>query len=382
MTAPPVPRFDFYLPMPTDSNSSLRLPDTSRIVAKLPVTPRPIVVIGAGGIVRTAHLPAYAKAGLPVIGLVDTAPERASSLAREFGIGHSWSTLAEAVHFAPQDAVYDIAIPASQLTQVLQQLPAKSSVLMQKPMGETIEEASAVRDICRSRNFVAAVNFSLRYAPNNLAARALFDAGLLGPIHDLEVQTSTYTPWHLWTFLATAPRLEILYHSIHYFDLIRAWLGNPLSVAAKTVKSPHSPGLAPTKTIAILDYGESMRVFVATNHSHNFGPAHQHSFVQWEGTAGAARITMGVNLGYPQGRPDALEFAARGVVHAEWTDLPISGNNFPDAFMGSMGAIQRYLEGSDETLPTHYEDAYQTMQLVEVLYRSSENGATWISLKP
>ena len=34
-----------------------------------PSTPRPIVVIGAGAIVRTAHLPAYRRLGLPVAGL-------------------------------------------------------------------------------------------------------------------------------------------------------------------------------------------------------------------------------------------------------------------------------------------------------------------------
>src|SRR6266851_7726020 len=32
---------------------------------------RPIIVVGAGGIVRAAHLPAYEKAGFPVIGLMD-----------------------------------------------------------------------------------------------------------------------------------------------------------------------------------------------------------------------------------------------------------------------------------------------------------------------
>jgi len=28
-------------------------------------------------------------------------------------------------------------------------------------------------------------------------------------------------------------RLEILYHSIHYFDLIRSWLGNPQGIYGK-----------------------------------------------------------------------------------------------------------------------------------------------------
>ena len=36
-----------------------------------PSHPRPIVIVGAGGIVDGAHLPAYRMAGLPVAGVVD-----------------------------------------------------------------------------------------------------------------------------------------------------------------------------------------------------------------------------------------------------------------------------------------------------------------------
>ena len=36
-----------------------------------PTSPKPIVIIGAGGIVRDAHMPAYAKAGLTVSGVTD-----------------------------------------------------------------------------------------------------------------------------------------------------------------------------------------------------------------------------------------------------------------------------------------------------------------------
>jgi len=333
---------------------------------------RPIVVIGAGGIVRAAHLPAYEKAGFPVIGLLDRDKDKAAALAAERGISHSLGSLAEAVSFAPRDAVFDIAVPASELVQILRHLPDGATALIQKPMGETLSEARRIRDICRAKHFIAAVNFSLRYSPNNLAVAALANCGLLGEIHDIEIQTSTYTPWHLWTFLASAPRLEILYHSIHYFDLIRSWLGDPQGVYARTEQNPHTANLAATKTIAILNYGNAKRVFVATNHHHNFGPEHQHSFVQWEGLDGAARITMGVNLDYPTGKADSAEYAPRRSNASGWRQLPITGNNFPDAFMGTMGALQSFAEGSASTLPSHFEDAFHTMTLVEALYRSSE----------
>jgi predicted dehydrogenase len=340
--------------------------------APRPKNVRPVIVIGAGGIVRDAHLPAYRKAGFPVIGLLDKSWEKAEQLASRQDIERTFRSIADAVAYAPADTVFDIAVPASQLLSILPQLPEGAAVLMQKPMGETIDEARAIRDLCRRRRFIAAVNFSLRYAPNNLAAAALAANGFLGEVHDIEIQTRTYTPWHLWTFLQTAPRLEILYHSIHYFDLIRSWLGNPQSVYARTAKHPLSPDLAATRTTAILDYGDSKRVLVTANHGHNFGPAHQHSFVQWEGLAGAARITMGVNLDYPNGRRDTLEYAKLGDTKSEWTGLSISGNNFPDGFIGTMGALQAFAEGSTTSLPSHFEDAFQTMALVEALYRSSE----------
>lgn len=361
------------------SNPSTTETLNARIAAALqtvrqprPKLVRPIVVIGAGGIVRAAHLPAYEKAGFPVIALVDQDKDKAVALAAERGIAHCLGSLPEAVSFAPRDAVFDIAVPASQLVDILPHLPDDATALIQKPMGETLLEARKIRDICRAKRFIAAVNFSLRYSPNNLAIAALAKGGLLGEIHDIEVQTTTYTPWHLWTFLATAPRLEILYHSIHYFDLIRSWLGDPRDVYARTEKNPHTANLAATKTVAILNYGKAKRVFVATNHHHNFGPEHQHSFVQWEGLDGAARITMGVNLDYPTGKPDSAEYAPRSSDSSCWRQLPITGNNFPDAFIGTMGALQSFAEGSAPTLPSHFEDAFRTMALVEALYRSSE----------
>ena len=40
--------------------------------------------------------------------------------------------------------------------------------------------------------------------------------------------------------------------------------------------------------------------------------------------------------------------------------------------MGTVGALQSFAEGSASTLPSHFEDAFHTMALVEALYRSSE----------
>jgi predicted dehydrogenase len=348
--------------------------------APRPKAVQPIVVIGSGGIARDAHLPAYAKAGFPVAAIVDLDRTRAEALAKQYGIAAVPSTIAEAVRFAPKDAVFDVTVPAFALCSVLEQLPDGAAVLLQKPMGETLAEATEILKICRSKGLTAAVNFQLRWAPNMLMARALHDAGAVGDVHDVEVKIAAHQPWEIWTFLAKAPRLEILYHSIHYIDLVRSWFGNPLSVWAKTSKSPVTPELAATRSVVILDYGDSKRVYIHTNHGHTFSAAKQESFVQWEGLGGAMRARMGVNLDYPKGRPDEFEYILKG--EKAWTNVPISGNWFPDAFMGSMGSLQAYVAGEAAVLPTSVEDAIDTMRTVEAAYLSSEQGGVPLPMLP
>jgi predicted dehydrogenase len=337
-----------------------------------PRTPRPIVMIGSGGIVHDAHLPAYAKAGFPVAALVDVNRERAETLAKKFSVALGTDSIAEAIRFAPANAVIDVAVPAKAIPSILPQLPDGSAVLIQKPMGDTLAEAIEIQRICHVKGLVAAVNFQLRYAPNMLAARALTTSGVLGELHDMEVSLSVHMPWELWSFLNTAPRLEITYHSIHYIDLVRSWFGNPNSVYAKTVRSPRTPNLASTKSVIVFDYGDDKRVFIDTNHSHDFSPEKQRSFVQWEGMNGAMRAQMGVNLNYPVGEPDNFEYALRD--GKGWKNVPISGNWFPDAFIGSMGSLQTYVQGEAKTLPTGIEDAIDTMRTVEAAYLSSARG--------
>ncbi len=338
--------------------------------------PLPIVLIGAGGIVQNAHLPAYRKGGLPVAAVVDRNPERAQELAAEWGIGITGAALADVLPQLREPHIFDVAVPGAAVLDVLREVPKGAPVLVQKPLGGTVKEAEAIVALCHERGLNAAVNFQLRWAPNMVAARAITDAGALGTLHDIEVQVSTYTPWELWSFLKMAPRLEIVYHSIHYVDLVRSWLGNPQRVYARTVRNPRTPEFAATKSVIVMDYDEWTRVYIATNHGLDVPyPELQRSYVQWEGTEGAMRAQMGVNLDYPKGRGDTLEFYPRSSNATLAAGAqPISGEWFPDAFLGSMMSVQRFALGEANAMPTRVEDALDTMRVVEAAYLSSERG--------
>src|SRR3569833_2316355 len=94
----------------------------------LPQHPFPIVIIGAGGIVNDAHLPAYKKAGFNVVGIANRTKERAEALAEKFNIPNVYDSVGEAVEKAPNDAVYDITIMPAQFVETLEQLPKGCAV--------------------------------------------------------------------------------------------------------------------------------------------------------------------------------------------------------------------------------------------------------------
>src|SRR5579872_1691060 len=122
-----------------------------------PKRPRPITIIGAGGIVRDAHLPAYRIAGFPVDGICDLEPDRARSLAGQYGIRKVYATAGDAFRNAPPDTIFDLATPPDAIVGLLEQIPAEAAVLIQKPMGRYLDEARKIRAICRGKALSAAV---------------------------------------------------------------------------------------------------------------------------------------------------------------------------------------------------------------------------------
>jgi predicted dehydrogenase len=334
-----------------------------------PTRLRPVVVIGAGGIVRAAHLPAYRRIGFPIAGVFDVNDGVARETAAAFGIDRVFTTLDEA---RDADAVFDLAVPGDQILPILQRLPTGSAVLMQKPMGPDFEEARRIRACAHDRRLTAAVNFQLRFSPGMLALRDLLDRDELGSLVDIEVRIVIDQPWHTWKFLYGAPRLELPYHSIHYLDAIRGIAGEPHGAYCRTLRHPELTALTDTRSSIILDYGERIRCSLVLNHTHRAGPLHRASQIVVEGTRGAVRLTWGVNLSYPAGPPDTMEIALGG----EWRAVPLRGSWFTEAFEGPMSNLQRVAAGEDTTLVGSVDDAIKTMALVEACYESSERGAT------
>jgi predicted dehydrogenase len=335
-----------------------------------PTRPRPIVVIGAGAIVRTAHLPAYVRLGCPVAGFYDIDAAQARATAAGVPGARVFASLADAA--AVSGAVFDVAVPGNQIVAILERLPEGAAVLIQKPMGADLAEAKRILACCERRRLVAAINFQLRFAPGMLALHDLVASGELGPVVDIDVRIFIEQPWHNWTFMVGAPRIEIVYHSIHYVDAIRWLAGEPRGVYCKAVAHPSTPELRDTRSSIILDYGDALRCSLVLNHTHRADPTHKTSQIIVEGLRGIARVTWGVNLDYPSGPPDTMQVTSGG----RWHDLALRGSWFTEAFEGPMSNLQRFAAGEDRVLVGSVHDAIKTMAVVEACYESSARGGT------
>ncbi len=326
-----------------------------------------------------AHLPAYRKAGFEVYGITNRTRSKAQKLADEFQIPHVFDTVEEAVAAAPTNAVYDLTLMPDQFVEVLNKLPDGAPVLIQKPMGDYIEQTKEIFAVCQRKGLKAAINCQLRFAPYVSAARYLIDQGLIGELYDMEVRLTTYTPWEIFPHVMVHERLEIQYHSIHYIDLMRSFLGDPQSVYAKTLRNPYK-NLSSSRTTLIFDYGDTLHAVINTNHDHNFGPHNQESFIKWEGTKGAIKAKMGLLLDYPKGVPDKFEYCLlQEGREPEWKTVELEGSWFPDAFIGTMSSLMRYAQGETAILPTSVEDVSKTMAVVESAYSSSDQGGVVIN---
>jgi predicted dehydrogenase len=337
-----------------------------------PSAPKPIVVIGAGSIVRDAHLPVYQRLGFPVAGIFDVNPKVSAERAAAFAIPRVFEWLDEAASM--REVVFDIAIPPENIASVLERLPPGAAVLIQKPLGRDFADARRIVAICRERTLRAAVNFQLRFAPNMLAIKDALERGVFGDVLDVEVRINLHTPWNYWAFLKGVPRLEVLMHSIHYLDLIRSLIGEPRGVYCKGVRHPAMPDYSDTRTSIVLDYGDTIRCSLTMNHAHTFGGRYGMSQLKIEGTRAAAIAKMGVNLNYPEGEPDTLEIATED--SDGWDAIALRGSWFLEAFEGPMSNLQRFVGGEDSKLISSVEDALRTMAVVEACYESSAHGTT------
>ncbi|HJZ47558.1 MAG TPA: Gfo/Idh/MocA family oxidoreductase [Roseiflexaceae bacterium] len=327
-----------------------------------------IGIVGCGGIVNYAHLPAYAAHQLRVLGCYDLNAEAARKTAADHGIPIVYETL-DALLADQRIEIVDIAVPAWHQRAIAEQaLAAGKHLLCQKPLAEELPDAEAIADATRRFGRKAAVNQQMRWSAGIAAAKDLISRGAIGQPTDAQIQVSVTTPWHMWPWLKVAPRLEIMYHSIHYLDSLRYLFGDPEWVTSRHARYPGQPEAGETKTVTVLDYEAGLQALVAVNHHDHSGDSY--ATFRFLGSEGLIKGTIGLLYNYPHGRPDTLQIHSTRLAPDTWFDIKLEGLWIPDAFIGPMASLMDAIQ-SDGTPITDVADNLGTLRVVHAAYRSA-----------
>ena len=331
----------------------------------------PIAVVGAGAIVDVAHLPAYRAAGLEITGLFDLDSQRAHEVAARHGVPRVYSSLDELL---ADDlvSVVDIAVaPQAQPGIVRQAIAAGKHLLAQKPFVPDANTGDELIELAERAGLLIAVNQQLRYDEGMAAARAMAAAGWIGEVTAMTFTVNVSTDWTPWPWLVNSDRLEIMYHSIHYLDAIRAVLGEPARVFCTGGRTPGQVAAGETRTISTLVFPGNARGLVHATHENRTGDPE--ATFRIDGAEGSIKGTLGLLYDYPHGRPDTLEVSSRVVPTDGWLAYPVTSRWIPDAFAGPMGSLLRAIATGGRPYPTA-RDNLGTIRLVDALYTSMDSG--------
>lgn len=346
------------------------LPDIDYLPA-MPADPnRRIAIAGAGAIVTGAHLPAYALAGFKVAGIWNRTRARAEAAARQFGIERVYDSVEQLIADDSVEIVDIALVPDVQLEIVRAAAEAGKHILCQKPLHERLEPAREMVACCQAGGVKLNVNQQLRHDARMRSAALLFEQGLLGQptrtIFDTNINLDFDYPW-----LAQQRELEIMYHSIHYLDTLRAIFGNPIRVYCSTGRLPDQVREGESRSTTVLDFADGHTALIST--STNNRRDVEYARFRFEGTGGTVVGDNHLFSGNAAGDPTRLMVRSDAIDPEVEFTVRLPELRVPHSFIGPMASLMRSIESGGEPDPGG-PDNLDTIALVRACYRSAEIG--------
>src|SRR5258708_12618869 len=221
-----------------------------------------IGIVGAGGIVNYAHLPAYKKAGFRVVGITDRNREQAERTAKEVGMGKGCGGVDEVLGQLEGEIVDIVVYPAEQVVIVEQATAAGKHLLCQKPFADEYSKAVHSVELAERAKVKIAVNQQMRWDAGIRCARLLIDDGWLGTPSYGAIQVHCKTDWSLLPWIYQGKHVELMFHSIHYIDSLRYLLGDPAYVFTSGSRAPGETTQAETKTLTTWEYKPGLQLLI------------------------------------------------------------------------------------------------------------------------
>jgi 1,5-anhydro-D-fructose reductase (1,5-anhydro-D-mannitol-forming) len=204
-------------------------------------------LIGTSTIARQYMIPAInAQPDGEVIAVMSRSPERASSYARENGVGRSYHRVEDLLADTDVDAVYISTTNERHREETLAAAAAGKHVLCEKPLALELDQAIEMVEFCKKAGVVMGTNHHLRNAATHKMMRKLVAEGAIGKPLAARVFHAVFLPAHLQTWRINNPKAGggvIRDITVHDTDTLRFVLGQEVE---EVTAFSASQGLADT----------------------------------------------------------------------------------------------------------------------------------------
>jgi predicted dehydrogenase len=140
-------------------------------------------IIGLGGIAQLVHLPILSKLNnVDIEAVAEVNKSRLKAIADKFSIKNRFADYKELLVNPDIEAVV-IATPTSTHAEIaIECIQAGKHVLIEKPLGRTIDEANKINAAAKKHKRLAMVGMNLRFRPDAMLLKTVLNSGELGEI--------------------------------------------------------------------------------------------------------------------------------------------------------------------------------------------------------
>ena len=152
-------------------------------------------VIGCGGIAYRRTIPGMMLSeNSELVAVMDNNFDAAKKVKEEFGAKYAFNTVEEVLALEEIDAVY-IATPVfCHKEQAMKAAKAGKHILLEKPMGLTVEEAKEIAEYCKAQGVKLGAGLMMRFSAYHQKMKELISAGALGNIVSMRAQLTCWYP--------------------------------------------------------------------------------------------------------------------------------------------------------------------------------------------
>ena len=302
-----------------------------------------IGLVGAGGVARYAHLPAYRYLGLTVTAICDVDEAVARDVAAEFGVEDVVSR-PELLATRDDVDVLDIATPPSTHADLIALFAqAGKPMLVQKPLCTTWAQFEQIMHVYARYDPWIRLNLTGRYVSAWRKVATLLAGGEIGKPFLCTIRNRDWWDRDLGRWDHGVKNYIVFEMLIHHLDLCRYWFGAPGRVSARAGAHPGQQIRQANWITAMLEYQSPDVVQILedwTMPEFSFATGHPFEEVLISGDQGVIRATSErVELSIPGRNCQRVWHLPRPGQVLPGEQLSIAW--FPDSFGAAMSDFLR-----------------------------------------